>query len=210
MIELYIIRHGETQWNTEQRFQGQKDSPLTSEGERQARLVAGRVAALRPSTIYSSDLGRAFSTARIIADECDLVPQADVRLRERNVGILSGLTFDTIRTGHADIWERYFDVDYIIPQGESLSQILDRGKSFLSYVAEEHRQNERIVAVSHGAFISTMLRHILHIPHNAPRSFTLYNCALNIIEYSQEAWRLNLLGDTTHLDKKVRAMDEVQ
>ena len=209
MTELYILRHGETQWNTQQRFQGQADSPLTSEGERQARLLAERIAALSPSAVYTSDLGRAFSTARIIADECGLIPESDIRLRERNVGILTGLTFDHIRDGHADIWERYFEVDYIIPEGESLNQLLERGRSFLNNIAKRHN-GERVVAVSHGAFISTMLRHVLHIPHAAPRSFALYNCALNMLEYVQGAWRLRVLGDTSHLDRESRMLDEVQ
>jgi probable phosphoglycerate mutase len=209
MTELYILRHGETQWNTEQRFQGQADSPLTPEGERQARLLAERVAALSPSAVYTSDLGRAHSTARIIADACGLMPESDTRLRERNVGILTGLTFDHIRDGHADIWERYFEVDFIIPEGESLNQLLDRGQSFLNYIAEAHK-HEKVVAVSHGAFISTMLRYVLHIPHNAPRNFALYNCALNMLEYAHGAWRLRVLGDRAHLDRESRMLDEVQ
>ncbi|WP_319559943.1 histidine phosphatase family protein [Marispirochaeta sp.] len=209
MTELFILRHGETLWNTEQRFQGQADSPLTGEGQMQAHSLARRVAAVRPSVIYTSDLGRAYSTARIIADECGFIPQPDIRLRERNVGILTGLTFDTIRGDHAGIWERYFEADYVIPEGESLNQLLERGQSFLDHVAENHPY-QRVAAVSHGAMISTMLRHVLHIPHHAPRNFSLYNCALNMLEYLQGAWRLRVLGDTAHLAAKSGILDEVQ
>lgn len=164
---------------------------------------------MEPSVIYTSDLGRAFSTARIIADECGLIPQIDTRLRERNVGILTGLTFDSIRGDHAEIWERYFEADYVIPEGESLNQLLERGQAFLEHVAETHH-NQRVAAVSHGAIISTLLRHVLCIPHHAPRNFSLYNCALNMLEHLQGAWRLRVLGDTAHLAAKSGILDEVQ
>lgn len=209
MTELILLRHGETHWNTERRFQGTADSPLTERGEHQARLLADRLAGLSPSALYSSDLGRAASTAGIIGAACDLPAVPDTRLRERNVGVLTGLTFEVIRDEHAHIWKQYFDHEYVIPEGESLQSVVDRGEGFLARIAEEHA-DELVVAVSHGAIISTLIRRILHIPAGAPRSFSVINCALNRLKYSRGSWKLTVLGDISHLEAKSPVFDEVQ
>lgn len=209
MTDLLLIRHGETRWNTEKRFQGTADSPLTEQGERQARLLAERIAALEPEALYTSDLGRAASTAGIIGAACDLQATPDIRLRERNVGVLTGLTFEVIRDDHAHIWKQYFDRDYIIPDGESLRSVVDRGEAFLDYLTRAHPEG-LVAAVSHGAIISALLRKLLHIPADAPRSFSLFNCALNRLEYRGGSWKLTLLGDVSHLEAETAVFDEVQ
>ncbi len=209
MTELLIIRHGETQWNTEMRFQGQADSSLTPSGEHQADLLGRRLARLSPEAIYTSDLGRAASTAARIGRACSLEPLADIRLRERNVGILTGLTFDQIKNEHALIWENYFHSDYVIPEGESLKQVLDRTWSFLDEIREKHRDS-RIVAISHGGTMSALLRNMLHIPADAPRNFFLLNCGINRLEYSNGSWKVRVLGDTAHLEADTMVLDEVQ
>jgi len=210
MTELLLIRHGETRWNTETRFQGQADSDLTTSGVHQARLLARRLADIAPAAVYTSDLGRAASTAEIIASACKLEALPEHRLRERNVGLLTGLTFDQIKNEHALIWERYFHIDYRIPGGgESLRQVLERAHQFLAEIVTRHK-GERIVAVSHGALISALLRDILHIPPDAPRSFSLLNCAVNRLEYLHDSWRLRVLGDTAHLEADTLVLDEVQ
>lgn len=67
MLQVYLVRHGETQWNAERRIQGQSDSPLTAKGEQQAMQVATRAKELGITHIISSDLGRTWRTAEIIA-----------------------------------------------------------------------------------------------------------------------------------------------
>ena len=209
MTELLLIRHGETHWNTQQRFQGQADSALTPFGEQQALLLSRRLASIEPAAVYSSDLGRAASTAQFVAAACGLEVVPEPLLRERNVGILTGLTFARIRDEHAAVWERYFEADYVIPEGESLQQVVARGREFLARVAAEHA-DQTVVAVSHGALISSLIRDILHIPPSAPRSFSLFNCALNRLEYTKGSWRLRVLGDTAHLEAETLVLDEVQ
>ena len=162
----------------------------------------------RPA-LYTSDLGRATSTAGIIGAACDLPAQPEPLLRERNVGILTGRTFDQIREEYGDIRERYFEAEYVIPEGESLAAVLDRAVRFLSRVAARHPK-ELVVAISHGAIINTLLRHVLHIPTTAPRSFSFLNCALNRLEHSHNRWKLTVLGDATHLETATKILDEVQ
>ena len=82
MTEILLIRHGETEWNLQRRMQGQQDSPLTPLGLQQARQVARRLRALPHAALYTSDLGRAYQTARCIADETQHEVVSEPGLRE--------------------------------------------------------------------------------------------------------------------------------
>ena len=86
MLQVYLVRHGETQWNAERRIQGQSDSPLTAKGEQQAMQVATRAKELGITHIISSDLGRTRRTAEIIAQACGCDIIFDSRLREVKYG----------------------------------------------------------------------------------------------------------------------------
>ncbi|CCK00926.1 Phosphoglycerate mutase [Cronobacter sakazakii 701] len=96
MLQVYLVRHGETQWNAERRIQGQSDSPLTEKGERQAMQVAQRAKALGITHIITSDLGRTQRTAEIIAQGCGCDVILDPRLRELDMGILERRHLDTL------------------------------------------------------------------------------------------------------------------
>ncbi|HNR00235.1 MAG TPA: histidine phosphatase family protein, partial [Trueperaceae bacterium] len=88
MVELWLIRHGETEWNRQGRIQGHSDNPLNDLGRAQARALGGRLAVVRFDRIYSSDLGRAIETARLVFP--DRAIETDVRLREVSAGVLEG------------------------------------------------------------------------------------------------------------------------
>ena len=93
---LYVVRHGQTEWNLAQRYQGQQDSPLTLLGRRQAQAVARRLADVAFDKIYASPLGRAWTTAGFLAEETGLTPVPDERLMECSYGECEGLTIDDI------------------------------------------------------------------------------------------------------------------
>ena len=94
MLRLILVRHGETEWNAQRRYQGHSDVPLSALGRRQAARAAERLAALKIDAVYTSDLGRALETAEIIAEQRGLEVCAEPRLRELNFGVFEGLTFD--------------------------------------------------------------------------------------------------------------------
>ncbi len=96
MLQVYLVRHGETQWNAERRIQGQSDSPLTAKGEQQAMQVATRAKELGITHIISSDLGRTRRTAEIIAQACGCDIIFDSRLRELNMGVLEKRHIDSL------------------------------------------------------------------------------------------------------------------
>jgi broad specificity phosphatase PhoE len=89
---VLLVRHGETDWNREHRWQGWADVPLNELGRRQAAELAGRLRGVRLDAVYSSDLRRAHETAELVAAEHGLPVVADPGLREIDVGSWSGLT----------------------------------------------------------------------------------------------------------------------
>jgi broad specificity phosphatase PhoE len=100
---LLAIRHGETVWNEEKRYQGHGDSPLTETGRHQVAALGRRMKKIRFDALISSDLGRAQETASIVADYTGHPLEMDSRLRERNYGVLEGLTVHEIKARHSKI-----------------------------------------------------------------------------------------------------------
>ncbi len=207
--KLIVIRHGETQWNHEGRHQGQLDSPLTVRGVHQAHAIAGRLKAESFAALYSSDLERAHRTAEIIAHQCGHTIITDPRLRERHMGIFQGLTWEEISDKHPDELHRYrtADVDYVVPEGESARQRLQRSVACLEELARRHH-GQTIAVVTHGGILSGLFRWTLGIPLKAPRSFKLWNASLNVFYYNEDGWLLGTWGDCSHL-KEIGALDGV-
>ena len=148
---IYLVRHGETEWNVIRRAQGRLDSPLTERGVRQARAMAELLAGLvarEPGgawRLVASPLGRARQTARIVGERLGLPVEIDERLREHSMGELDGLRAEALRprlpTGVPD-----HEQPFHVPGGESFDEISARARSFLAEAAED----DRLIAVSHG------------------------------------------------------------
>lgn len=140
MTTLYLIRHGETPWNVEGRYQGQLDPPLTDKGHQQARTTAAALAAIDFDAIYSSDLARAKLTADALAEKIGLPIQLDERLREIHQGEWQNVVIDDIRAGwsealhgwETDPWQHY------PPGGETLQQLQERLFSMIDEVTQKH------------------------------------------------------------------------
>jgi len=201
---LLVIRHGETVWNRQNRFQGHGDSPLTEAGRRQARALGNRLKQMPIDTMISSDLGRAVETAAIIADSTGHGLHTDQRLRERNFGILEGLTGEEIRAGHPEVFERLYadDPDYAPPNGESLRQHYLRIISFLEEFIAEHTGTAALVA--HGGVLDSLFRYIARMPLDRPRCFVIPNAGLNRLVlgrfYRTRRWVIETWGDVSHLE----------
>ena len=197
---IIVVRHGQTKWNCELRFQGQSDSPLSELGECQARTLGERLAALNIEALYSSDLGRALRTAQLIAEATRHEVIVDQRLRERNFGIFEGLTIEEIEARHSEVlalW-RTRDPQYAIPGGENAEGIYKRVVACFNDLADRHR-GKTVAAVSHGLALDAFYRHVARIPLTAPRTLKLLNASLNTFYRSGEGWRLGTLSDVAHL-----------
>ncbi|HPS48504.1 MAG TPA: histidine phosphatase family protein, partial [Flexilinea sp.] len=129
MTRFCLIRHGQTDWNLEGRYQGQSDIPLNSTGIKQARLIARVLRDEQFDAVYSSDLLRALRTAEIITEYHDsLKINTDPRLREVNQGEWEGLTRDAIRDRYPKIWEALIEnpVSVRPPGGETVVEVQSR------------------------------------------------------------------------------------
>ena len=173
---LIVVRHGETQANLDGRWQGHGDSPLTKAGIAQAEAVAHRLKRGVFSKLYSSDLGRALQTARIIADQTGHEIILDERLRERHLGIFQGLTTAEMEAKYPEERHLYRTAgpDYVIPGGESARQRFERSTLCLREIALNH-PGETAVVVTHGGVLNGLLRYTLDIPLGAPRRFRIWN-----------------------------------
>jgi probable phosphoglycerate mutase len=199
--QLILIRHGETVWNLEGKRQGHLDSPLTAQGIAQAEALARRLQHQSFNVLYSSDLGRAYQTAKMISDGTGHEIHVDKRLRERNLGIFQGLKPDEIQKTYPEEYRIYRTSapDYIIPRGESRRQQLERNITCLENLAEKHF-GEVIVIVTHGGVLSGLFRHTLSIPLDGPRHFEFTNASINVFACAKGDWVLHTWGDVAHLN----------
>jgi len=206
---VYAVRHGETEWNRAGRQQGHQDSPLTPTGVRQAELLADGLGGKRIEAMYSSDLGRAIQTAEIIAKRLDLKIRPDIRLRERNLGILQGLTRDQFELRYPEEFYRFnaADADYVVPGGESLRQLFDRCVSCAEEIAGKNK-GKCILIVGHGGVLRSLFHKATDTPPAGLRRFSLYNAAINLFRITEGSWILDTWGETAHL-RELRALDDV-
>ncbi len=197
---IIVVRHGQTLWNTERRFQGHRDSPLTPKGISQAEALGRRLAKERFGALYSSDLGRATHTAQIIANTTGHSVVLDPRLRERSLGLFHGLKNEEIKAAYPQEYERYRnrEMDYEVPAGESLRQQVERNIACFEELAQNHSR-QSIVVVTHGGVLNVLFRHTLSIAFDAPRRFEFPNSSLNVFTFTEECWMLRTWGDISHL-----------
>jgi len=179
-------RHGQTIWNAEHRFQGQTDIPLDATGAAQAEQAAGRLAAMRPNAIFSSDLIRAQRTAAALAERTGLPVALDKDLRERTGGDWEGLLDKEIR-------ERYpaERATWNPPNGEPTLAVADRVAGVLGRVSDSLGDGQLAVVVSHGAALRLGMERILGIlVEDAPILGGLTNCSWSVLELRRGHWRL--------------------
>ncbi len=205
---VYAVRHGETEWNAEGRQQGHLDSPLTAVGVRQAQLLAEGLTKKRIEVLYSSDLGRALQTAEIIANRLSLSIHRDIRLRERNLGILQGLTRDQFETQYPEESRRFnaADPDYVLPGGESLRQLFNRCVACVEEIVAKNA-GKNILIVGHGGVVRSFYHRATHTPPAGMRYFSLFNAAINSFRLDGGHWMLDTWGEIAHL-QDLRALDD--
>ena len=203
---LIAIRHGETEWNSQGRFQGHLNSVLNQEGRAQAEALGERLAKERFDLLLSSDLGRALQTASAIAMRTGHEIVVEPRLRERRMGIFQGLTPAETQARYPEEYARFrtHDPDYVIPEGESTRQLFERTVACFTELAERHA-GLTLATVTHGGVLAMLYRHARAMPLEAPRDFPLHNTGVNRFRHRLGAWQLQTWGDIGHLE---RALDD--
>lgn len=199
-MELFLVRHGETAWNAERRFQGQSDVPLSPRGHTQASAIAAALANMPFARAYSSDLDRARATAHAIVADRGLTVETDARLREFDFGAWEGLTW-------AQIVARWPELDDQLPtrarfyeptDGERFEHVVARVRSFL----DELRAREalgNVLIVTHAGALHAALE-VLAPEGFDPLATVFSTASITRIAMEGDRARIITLNDVNHLD----------
>ena len=200
MTEVILIRHGETDWNLQGRFQGQIDVPLNAAGALQAERLATRLAADPHDAFYSSDLLRARQTAAPLAAAWRREAEPVAGLREQNFGVLEGLDVPTIKARHPELWARWLEHegDFELPGGESLVQFHRRVLDTVRTLAEAHA-GMRLALMTHGGVLDMLWRAALGLPITGLRRCEIPNTGLNRLRWQHGTLVIERWADADHL-----------
>ena len=194
---VFIVRHGETDYNVEHRWQGHLDIPLNQNGQQQAQLLANYLQNEVIDAIFASDLKRAYSTAQAIARLKGLSVIADPRLREINVGIFQGMSNVQIEEAYPEDkiqWD--INNDFAPANGESRYQVQTRAYEAWQSITNQADVNTALL-VAHGGTIRMLLEKIF--PERTER-IQLHNTSVSIIDRARDmTWLPTALNITPHI-----------
>lgn len=203
MTRVLLIRHGETTWNRDGRWQGHADVELSEQGRLQASRLAGVLGRLEPSlrVLYSSDLRRAQDTARELARALGATVVVDPAWREIAVGSWTGLRRDEIKELFEDEWRRIAaGEDLARGGGETFAGFSARVVTALEALRSRHR-DELVAVVTHGGVISAALLYTLELPWTRIRDVVgVLNTALNELTWDGSRWAVTRRNHTPHFD----------
>lgn len=182
MMRIFLIRHGETEWNRQKRLQGHSDTHLSQEGFRQAISLAEHAPFKHVDAIYSSDLMRAMETANILAEKFNLNVKLMPELRETNYGNWEGRFISELVTESPKSFGKFFtDPERCHPpHGETFLECQARVMIGIREIIANH-ENQNVIAVSHGAAIRLILGAALDMPIHKMWAIAQFNTALNIL-----------------------------
>lgn len=202
MSKIYLVRHGETEWNREGRSQGcGNDIPLSELGLMQAKAIGNRLKNEKIDLFFSSSLKRAFQTANEIARYHNKEVIMYREFMEISFGEWEGMRFNEIKEKYLDIYKIWRDTPHIakVPGAESLLEIKERSMPKLMEILNSN-EDKNILIVSHGITIKVLIASIMGIDLANLHKIRQDNTALNIFEYNNNSFCTHLLNDTCHLN----------
>ena len=194
---LYVVRHGATDWNQSGRIQGHMDIPLNETGRAQASI---RLAVLRATALYSSDLLRAYETAQIIGRATGLEVVQTPGLREINFGVWQGLSSLQIRERDPDVYAARRTNPYdVAPAGaETWRHFYDRAMQAVRDILVTTAA-QRVIVVTHSGVCTVIGLHALGFDCTGKRTFDSHNCGIHTIAVHGDTWRAVTFNDIIHL-----------
>jgi len=198
---IYLIRHGETSWNQESRFQGQVDVPLSEKGIAQAEALSQRLAGQQFAACFSSTLTRALDTAAIVAKPLHTAVQAVPDLREMDFGYWEGLTVEEIKQKYhresSAWWAK--PLENRVPGGETLVELAERSVRAAKTIVEQYPEDQ-VLLVTHGGVVRCIVSAALGIDLNQYWRLRQDNASLTVIDfYGWDKAILVLYNDCSHL-----------
>ncbi|MED4130233.1 histidine phosphatase family protein [Shouchella miscanthi] len=202
-MKLYFIRHGESEGNKQGKIQGTMDFPLSDLGERQADAVAEFTKSLSIDQIYTSDLTRALHTAQAITKKHNQSLKETTLLREVHLGSIQGKTREDIYTLYPHLKGKPL-VGADIEGSETTDDLSERCEQLFALLKEKHANDESVLLVSHGGFISMVLTYLIVGKQwgEASRPFVIGNTSVSLVEWDLESNRfyIDYTNRTAHLE----------
>ena len=201
MITLYAVRHGETDYNQEDRVQGSHDSRLTEFGRAQARALAERFRGKKVDALFSSPLKRALETAKTISAALGgLEINVNEDFHELRCGEFEGVLYEEIKRTR---WEEFLtwlrEPDVQAPGGESMNQLYSRVSSALKEILTDAPDGSNIAVVGHAGVVRMTLAALVGVPVGVSTSFSLTNASVSIFNHRRGRWTCRVWNDTSHL-----------
>lgn len=199
-MRITLVRHGVTEWNALGRWQGHADTPLSPDGERQARLLGRRLANEDFDLVYTSDLVRARRTAELALPHRPATP--DARLREVHFGEFDGQNIETNRLH--PLFAAWTETPWSTPApgGESFADVARRGQGWLDDLPDD----ANVAAFAHSLLIRTLVSVLLGVRIEAragwtfPFPLTLRHASITRLARHEGEWSLETFSDAAHLE----------
>ena len=200
MLRIFLIRHGETEWNKQNRLQGNSDINLSPEGFHQAMMLAEHAPFQHVDAIYSSDLTRAVATANVLAERFDLDVKTMPELRETNFGDWEGRFISELAAESPRAFGKFFtDPERCHPpHGETFLESQARVMIGIREIIANH-DDQNIIVVSHGSAIRLILGAALDMPIHKMWAIAQFNMALNVLRVDDGDLTVELMNSTEHL-----------
>ena len=201
MKRLYLVRHGETEWNADNRVQGSIDIPLSQKGLNQAKSLGRYLISLpKPQKIYCSDLKRAIHTANTIAEILDVKNiEENPLLKEINCGLWEGKFIQDLMREHSEEYGMWrLNSSFRCPEGESVEDVRERVEKFFVEKRKELSSFETVLMVAHGIYNRAVLSFIMDLPLQNCRYFEQDNGALNVFVWGEVMPHLALWNYTAN------------
>lgn len=206
--DIYLIRHGQTDWNRDRICMGQSDIPLNAMGQAQARLAAERLCDHPISHIYSSDLRRTVETARPLAEALGLKTETDAAFRELDYGDWQGIPQDELPQRYPDAFRKDLRLDplnFHPDGGERVKELYDRVTAAFERIVLDY-PDQSLALVAHGGVVRCLANNVLgRGAHGLDQlffslGFTVSNGGITLVRAaSDETPQLIYLNDTCHL-----------
>lgn len=199
---FYLIRHGETLWNRQGRYQGATDIELSEEGKEQAELLAKRFQYLPLDAIYVSPLKRAMATAEPVGRITGITPIVDEHFKEINFGEWEGHSIPELTEKYGESYTKFFENPFKHPfPGEgSFDKVTERSVAGFEALLQKHK-GQHVAIVSHGGLLRVMLVGIMGMDIEFYRKTWMTNTSITTVDVMENGKRLLMtLNDKAHLE----------
>ncbi len=200
-VKLFLIRHGQTSWNLEGRYQGNNDIELNQVGIKQAKLAAKYLSRVEFANIYSSPLKRTLYTAEKIKGRRDLEIKVRDDLKEMNFGKWEGLKFSEINEKYHRDYHNWLEDPYNNrpTDGENFKEITERTTAEINRIVSENADGSSVAVIAHGGVILSLLVYWLQIPLARWKSIIQRQGAINIVVIDKGYPYISAINYTGHL-----------